>query len=154
MMMKKYCLSFAAIALTMLYASCKGEGGEAVNLKLNLQPGSQYVYTMETKMSMEQSAMGQTMKTDNNMIMETTYDVSAGEGSNKRISVTYDRIAMDIKNPMASLAYDSNNPAAGAPELHNMSNILHKPFSMLVSEKGEILKVEGLSTIINAMDDT
>jgi hypothetical protein len=151
--MKKDFLSFAAIALTMLFASCKG-GGEAVDLKLNLQPGSQYVYKMDTKMSMEQSAMGETMKTDNNMIMETTYDVTASEGSNKRIIVTYDRLAMDIKNPMASIAYDSNDSMKGDPELRNMSNILHKPFSMVVSEKGEILKVEGLSAIVSAMGDS
>ena len=151
--MKKYCLSLAAIALTMFYASCKG-GGETVDLKLNLQPGSQYIYTMDTKMSMEQSAMGQTMKTDNNMLMETTYDVAAGEGGNKRITVTYDRLAMEIKNPMASMAYDSRDSATGDPELRNLSSILHKPFSMIVSEKGEILKVEGLSAIIEGMNDT
>jgi hypothetical protein len=150
--MKKHLLSTAAVAATLLFASCKG--GEPVDLKLNLQPGSKYLYTLDTKMSMEQSAMGQTMKTDNDMTMETTYDVAGAEGNNKRLTVTYDRIAMRLKNPMADMSYDSRDSAGGDPSLRNMNNILHKPFSMVVTNQGEILKVEGLSDIINSMGDT
>lgn len=142
----------AAVAATMLFASCKG--GDAVDLKLNLQPGSKYLYTMETKMTMEQSAMGQTMKTNNDMIMESTYDVTGTEGGNKRLTVTYDRIAMSMKSGMGNMSYDSKNPSAGDSMLSMMSNMLNRPFSMTVSDKGEIIKVEGLSGIINGMGDT
>ena len=150
--MKKHLLSVAAVAATLLFASCKG--GEAVDLKLNLQPGSQYLYIMDTKMAMEQSAMGQTMKTDNDMVMESTYAVGNSEGGNQRITVTYDRIAMSLRNPMANMAYDSRDAKSGDSALRNMGAILNRPFSMVVNRQGEILKVEGLSEIINSLGDS
>jgi hypothetical protein len=150
--MKKSLLPIAVMAATLLYASCKS--GEPVDLKLNLQPGSQYLYTMDMKMTMQQSAMGNTVKTEQDMMMESTYDVSAGEGNNKRITVTYDRIAMSLKNPMMSMSYDSKDPAKSDPKLAMMSGMLNKPFSMEVTDHGEIRKIEGLGDIINGMGDT
>lgn len=140
------------MAATLLYASCKS--GEPVNLKLNLQPGSQYAYNMDMKMAMQQSAMGQNIKTEQNMVMESTYDVAAGEGSDKKITVTYDRIAMEMKTPMGNMNYDSKDPSKSNDKLAVMSNMLHKPFTMEVSEQGEIKKVDGLSAIVNSMGDT
>ncbi|MBS1644346.1 MAG: hypothetical protein JST36_04845 [Bacteroidetes bacterium] len=150
--MKKIIIPVLALGLGLM-ASCKG-GGEKIDLKLNLQPGTQYLYSMNTKMEMTQSAMGQTMKTNNDMIMDFVYDVTAAEGTNKKITVTYDRIAMQMKSQMANLSYDSKDTANSSPELGMMGYMLHKPFNMLVSEKGEILKVEGLQAIINSMGDS
>lgn len=148
--MKK--LIFPVLAIAMM-ASCKS-GGDKVDLKLNLQPGSQYLYTMETKMDMAQTAMGQTMKTQNDMTMEFVYDVTAAEGTNKNITVTYDRIAMDMKSAMANMSYDSRDTSKNTPELAVMGNMLHKPFTMVVSDRGEILKVDGLQAIIDHMGDS
>ncbi len=150
--MKKSLLPLIAIAAGLLYTSCKS--GEPVNLKLTLQPGSQYLYTMDMKMTMEQNAMGQSMKTQQDMLMESTYDVAAGAGDDRKITVTYDRIAMNMKNPMMSMTYDSKDPAKSDPKLAAMSGMLNKPFTMEVSSSGEIKKVEGLSAIINGMGDT
>lgn len=149
--MKKLIFPVLALSLAIL-SSCGGD--EKVDLKLNLQPGSQYLYTMETKMDMSQSAMGQTMKTSNDMTMEFIYDVTAAEGSNKNITVTYDRIAMQMKSSMANMTYDSRDTANNTPELAVMGNMLHKPFTMVVSDRGEILKVDGLQAIINEMGDS
>lgn len=147
--MKKSFLPLAALAIgSLLYASCKGD--EPVNLKLNLKPGTQYLYTMDMKMNQE--TMGQKM--DNNMLMESTYDVAAGQGTDRRITVTYDRIAMEVKSPMGNMAYDSKDPAKGDPKLAMMNGMLNKPFIMEVSEQGEIKKVEGLQEIVNAMGDS
>lgn len=138
---------------TLLAAGLQGCKGDAVDLKLNFQPGSKYVSTMETKMIMEQSAMGQTMKTNNDMTMETTYDVAAGGGSDKRITVTYDRIAMAVSNNMVSMAYDSNDPSKQDSSLKTIGNMLHQPFTMTVSDKGEIKQVEGLDKIVGSIGD-
>ncbi len=150
--MKKSFLSLAALAAGLLFASCKGN--EPVNLRLALQPGSQYLYTMDMKMTMEQSAMGQTMKTQQDMLMESIYDVAAGNGEDRRITVMYDRIAMNMKNPMMTMSYDSKDPSKSDPKLAMMGAMLHKPFTMEVSSGGEIKKVEGLSAILNGMGDT
>ncbi|MEO6834152.1 MAG: DUF6263 family protein [Chitinophagaceae bacterium] len=149
--MKKLIFPVLAIGLAVLSSCGKGE---KVDLKLNLQPGSQYLYTMETKMDMTQTAMGQSMKTNNDMTMEFVYDVTAADGNNKKITVTYDRIAMQMKSAMANMTYDSRDTTHNTPELKMMGYMLHKPFTMLVSDHGEILKVEGLQAIINNMGDS
>src|SRR2546429_9900288 len=103
--MKRCLLPIVALAASLLYVSCKS--GEPINLKLNLQPGSQYLYTVDNKTTTETSAMGQSIRMDNNMNMEFTYDVAAGNGNDRRITVSYDRIAMDMKTPMMNMTYDS-----------------------------------------------
>lgn len=150
--MKKSILPLTVLAALLLYASCKS--GEPINLKLNLQPGSQYLYTTDMKMGMEQSAMGQTIKTQQDMTMESIFDVAAGSGEDRRITVTYDRIAMSMKNSMMSMNYDSKDPAKSDEKMAMMGAMLHKPFTMEVSNQGEIKKVEGLSAIINSIGDT
>jgi hypothetical protein len=150
--MKKSFLPLAAMAATLLLASCKGN--EPVNLKLALQPGSQYLYNMDMTMVMEQSAMGQNMKTEQNMIMESTYDITASSGEGQKITVTYERIAMSLKNPMTSVHYDSKDPGNSDSALSAMAGMLHKPFSMEVTSNGEITKIEGLSAIVNSMGDS
>jgi len=150
--MKKLFLPILALFASALF-SCKG-GGDAVDLKLNLQSGSQYVYVMENKMIMEQSAMGQTIKANNDMTMEFLYDVANGTGSNKKITVTYNRIAMDMKSAMANISYDSQDSAHSDERLGMMGHMLHKPFTMEVTTKGDITRVDGLTDIINSMGDT
>lgn len=145
-------MPIAALAATLLYASCKS--GEPVNLKLNLQAGSQYLYTMDTKMTMQQSVMGQSMSSQQDMTMESVYDVTAAEGNDKRITVTYDRVAVNMKSPAMSMAYDSKDSASSDPRMAMMGNMLHKPFTMDVSDRGEIKNITGLDAIINAMGDT
>ena len=144
--MKKNLTSIVSMAMTavMFLTACKHN--EPVDLKLNLQPGSQYLYIIDTKTSME---MGQMMKTNTGLMMETNYDVAAGQGNGKRITVSYDRIAMSVQNPMMNLSYDSKDSTKGDSTLRAMGNMLHKPFFVDVSDKGEILKVEGLEAIIS-----
>lgn len=142
----------SALAFTLLFASCKR--GEPVELKLNLQSGSQYLYTIDTKMTTEQSAMGQTLKTTNNMLMESTYDVKDADNGNKAITVTYDRLAMSLQNALVQMKYDSRDSNASDPALKHLSKMLNRHFTMQVTPQGEVLKVEGLGEIINSMDDS
>src|SRR3954464_9879160 len=109
--MKKSFLSLAVavVASAELLSSCKS--GEPVNLKLNLQPGSQYLYTIENKMVMDMTLMGQSMKTNQDMLTECTYDVAAGDAGNKKITVSYDRLAMTTRNAMMNMSYDSRDTA-------------------------------------------
>jgi hypothetical protein len=151
-LMKKFILPLVALAIGVLAGSCKND--KAIDLKLALQPGTQYLYTMDSKTVMEQSAMGQKMKTEQNMIMESTYDVAAGSTPDaQRITVMYKRIVSSIKNPMLNVNYDSNDPST-ADSTNPMAKMVNKPFVMEVTSQGEVIKLEGLSAIINAVGDS
>lgn len=145
----------AGLIATTTFQSCKSGGGsDTVDLKMNLQPGDKYAYVMDMKMSIEQTAMGQTMKTDQDMVMESTYDVTAGEGTDKKFTISYDRISMSMKNPMMSMEYDSKEGGKKDSMLNGMGMMLNKPFTMTVTEKGDIKKIEGLDQIIASVGTT
>ncbi len=146
-------LSLSALAGLGMLASCKG-GSDTIDLKLKLQPGAQYIYTTDNRMSMEQTMMGQALKTTNNMMMQATYDVAAAEGNGRKLTVTYDRITLETSMPMGQIKYDSDNPQASDPALGSLGEMLHKPFSMTVNEQGEIQKIDGLDAIVNSIGDT
>lgn len=150
-------LSAGIITAATFLQGCKGGpggSGDAITLKMNLAPGTKYAYSMDMKMNMEQSMMGQSMKTEQNMTMDFTYDVAAAEGTDKKFTVTYDRLAMAMKSPMMSMEYDSKDGAKKDSTLAPLGMMLNKPFSMTVSEKGEIKKIEGLDAILNSLVGT
>lgn len=152
--MKNATLLVAAGLITATaFQSCKS-GNDAVDLKMNLQSGAKYSYVMDMNMTMEQSAMGQSMKTDQKMTMESTYDVAAGEGNGKKLTISYDRVAMSMKNPVMNMEYDSKEGGKKDSMLNGMGMILNKPFTMLVTEKGEITRIEGLDAIIQNVGTT
>lgn len=150
-------LSLGLVALGTL-PGCKGGGGsgssDAVTLKFNFEPGSKFQYTMDTKQTISQTMMGMSMTINQDMIMESTYDVAAADGGNKKLTVTYDRMYMKTGTPMKTMEYDSKDPAKQAPELKSVGGMIGKPFSMTVTEKGEITSIEGLSDMLNGMIDT
>ena len=150
-MKKILLLSAGILTAATLLQSCKGGGSDAVTLKMNMQPGTKYAYTMDTKTSIEQSMMGQSIKTDQDLTMEFTYDVAAAEGTDKKLTVTYDRIAMAMKNPMMSMEYDTKEGGKKDSMLSSMSLMLNKPFTMTISEQGQIKKIEGLDAILNGL---
>jgi hypothetical protein len=136
------------LAAVMLVISCKR--GEPVDLKMNLQPGDKYLYTMVTSSTMDQGMMG---KVTDKKTMESLYEVAAA-GVNKRITVTFQRVAMQTGSGDRSMAYDSKTNS-GSPEMAAVvKNMLGRPFSLLVSDKGEILEISGIAEIINGVGDT
>lgn len=158
--MKKSLLLLSAGLLTLgTLPGCKNSGssagsGEAVTLKFNFQPGSKFQYIMDTKQTISQSMDGMSMTINQDMIMESTYDVAAADGGNKKLTVTYDRMYMKTGMPTKSMEYDSKDPAKQAPELKSMGAMIGKPFSMTVTESGEITRIDGLSDMLNGMVDS
>lgn len=144
--------SFLPLVFVLLTASC--QRGEPVDLKMALQPGSQYAYTSDMKLTMDVSAMGMDMKTEQTRLMESTYEVSAGAGDDRHIKISYDRIAMSLNGPNMHMNYDSQDPAKSNKEMAMMGDMLHKPFMLEVNKEGQIKKILGLSDMLKDSDDT
>jgi Cu/Ag efflux protein CusF len=147
--MKKTILALSVLAMAALQ-SCKH--GEPVNLKFNFQPGSKYQYVTETQQAIKQVSQNMTM--NQSMTMSSTYEVSAADGSNKKITVMYDRLAIKTASPAMNVEYDSQDPARQNENLKYMSSLLNKPFSMTVNEKGEILQLNGMKEMIDGIIDS
>lgn len=150
--MKAFLPLAALTGMVMLGVSCKHN--EPVDLRLNLKPGSQYVYTIQTNTTTEQKPMSQSISSTQNVTMEMTYNVGPAEGADRRITVTYDRLAMDMNSPMGAVRYDSRDSAKGDKRLAVVGGMLNKPFTMVVTPEGEIKSVEGLDAILRNIGDT
>lgn len=151
--MRKAFFSTLAIAvLAMVAGSCNS--GKQVDLKFNLTPGSEYIYTIQTTTSTDQKPMGQNVHSTQQMTMEMNYKVEEAKGDNRRITVSYDRLSMNMESPMGNVAYDSRDTAGSDPRLGVLSGMISKPFTIEVAPTGEIASVEGLSTIIGGLADT
>jgi len=147
--MKKTILALGVLAMAALQ-SCKH--GEAVNLKFNFQPGTKYAYITETKQVIKQVSQNMTMNQD--MTMSSVYEVTAADGNNKKITVMYDQLAVKTASGTMSVEYDSKDPNKQNANLKYMSNLLNKPFSMTVNDKGEIVQLSGMKEMIDGIVDS
>lgn len=137
--MKRSLLIFTAglLAVAGSLQSCKNGGstGKAVTLKMKLQPGTQYVYEMDTKTAMNVSGLSTTQSI--NSIM--TFAVAAGEGTDKQLTVSYEKLSSEMNTPMGVIKFNSDDP-----NLNGMKGVLSQPFTMTIAENGTIKKIEGL----------
>lgn len=124
-----------------------------VLLKLNLQPGDQYLFSSVIKQNIVQDVMGQQMTTKQDMQGDYLYDIQSVENGITAIKVTFQTIKMDTDiGGMQRLTYDSTNPDSGNSELKAISKLIGRSFLMQVNEEGGIEKIEGLSEIIGTTD--
>jgi hypothetical protein len=92
------------------------------------------------------NTMGQNIS--NKMLMEFTYDVTAGENENKDLAVTYTRMKMDMNAMGQTMSYDSNDSANANPMFKALGNMIGKSFTTTVAPNGTIVKVEGIESLV------
>jgi hypothetical protein len=140
--MKKTLVLLTAGILTIAASlqSCKnGSGaGNAVALKLNLAPGTKYAYTMDSKTTMNTSGLNSTQT----MEMAFSYEVAAGEGTDKKLMISYDHINSEASTPVGTVRFNTEDSS-----IPGLKEFLSRPFIMTVSEKGLIKNIEGLERI-------
>lgn len=143
------------ISAGILVPSCKSgpEKGstvssEAVDLKLNFKPGDKFLYS--TKID-QKIGYTENMSMNQSMLMEMVYAYSGEEGGNKKLSITYDHIVMNMTSPMGNTTYDSKDPKRGETDMKMMDNLIGKSFSISVAPNGDIVKVDSLADLINSL---
>jgi len=153
-MKKIISLCLSALFATAMLSACNDGGGGGTNsdgsisLKFNFQKGSRYKYIMKNHQSITQDIMGKSMTVGQDMDMESTYQVAGADGNNKKLTVTYDRIAMKSDNSAMKMAYDSDDSAHNDPMFKSLGNMVHKSFSMTVNDKGQIVALEGFENLM------
>lgn len=151
--MKKAFLPIVAFLIAaLLGSSCRHN--EPIELRLRLQPGSQYTYSIQTNTTTEQKPMGQSISSTQEMLMEMTYKAGEAQGDLQPISVTYDHLRMNMKSPMGDINYDSKDSASSNPQLAMLGGMVGKQFIMMVTSSGEIQRVDGLDSILSSIGDT
>ncbi len=140
----------AGLLLAATFAGgCKS--GEAVDLKFNLAPGSNYKFTTTTDQSIDQTMGGSTTSMKQNIIFEMLYKVKSVKDGVADIDVSYDRIKMGMAGGGMDMKWDSKDSAGNNPLLSGMGMLLNKPFQMQTNSLGKVISVTGFSAAIEAM---
>lgn len=147
-------VSALVIVAAFISTSCNNE---PIELRLNLEEGKTYTYTMTTSQQTEQSLMGDTMKMEQTMVFGYSMEViNVDESLNQTIHVMYDRIKMEQSSDNLSVVFDSHNPEAADT---GMAAMLAKPFrallgngfTMVMAPDGSVSSVTGIESMVNAI---
>src|SRR5690606_37599095 len=96
-----------------------------------------------------QEAMGQEIKTIQEITSDYLYDVLSVQNGITTINVTFRAIKMDMDiSGIKRVSFDSDRPEEGTPELSALKNMVGKSFVMGVNEEGTVLSVQGLAEAI------
>jgi uncharacterized protein DUF6263 len=141
-------MSFSAVLVFALSASLPAQDGEKVTLEWKLKKGDAHRYEVSHVMEMDFSGTEITMEMLFGLAVEVT-DVSA-DGVAK-IKATYDRVKVSAAGVPTAGEYDSDKdkkPAETDALSLLLSGFVNKSFTMDLNRKGECVKVEGISKIV------
>ncbi len=123
-------------------------------IERELQVGKTYQMVSEMSQSMKMEMGGQKMDNDSKVTTELKMAVTAGKEPGKRnVTMTYERMAMDMVSPGQSMKYDSAKPdeAAKGPLGEVFGKLIGKSITMVLNEKFEVEKLDGMEALTSSM---
>lgn len=146
--------AFILPLLALLFvASPHARSEDAITLKQRFVVGKRYEFGMRMAQKTSFSVAGQDMEQTMNMALKHSMTVSQHEdGKRKRVSMRYDRVAMEMNMGPQKMSFDSDkkdDPAAKGP-LSSMAALVGKEFRLLLDENDQMLDVENLDEITKA----
>ncbi|MCW3127605.1 MAG: hypothetical protein JWO03_3263, partial [Bacteroidetes bacterium] len=143
-------LSIILSLAVMQYATA-----QTYEFKLNLKKGQKYNQTMALIMDMSESVSGQDIKISTKAHFTFKQEVkSIDKDGNYTLESEYSRVAMDVDAMGKKLSYDSDKKtqSEGAEDLaKTFSAVIGKKFSVTLTPKGKVVKIEGLKAIIDEL---
>jgi hypothetical protein len=132
-----------------------GVGGTPVSLvlRMDLEPGEVYRVRFRTEQLVTQSMQGQSFDTKQQIGYEYNYSVrSADAAGNTWVDVQYTWVHIEQETVLGSMIYDSDNPPAEIPAgAQAFAALVGSGFSMLITQQGKVLEVEGLEAMYEQM---
>lgn len=113
---------------------------DGYRLKFQLKPGTSFSFENDIKQTIEASGSN----TSNNIFTKYTFNTSTSTDANTKIEVMYDEMTMEMSLMGQSMKMGSKEQNE---ESKIFRDIINKPFSMIVSPEGKVLKVEGFENI-------
>ena len=130
-------------------------GGTPVSLvlRMNLEPGEVYRVRFRTEQLVTQSMQGQSFDTNQQIGYEYNYSVRSEDAAgNTWVDVQYTWVHIEQETILGSMFYDSDNPPAEIPPgAQAFAALVGNGFSMLITQQGKVLEVEGLEAMYEQM---
>jgi len=145
-------ITAVAMLLACVTFSHAQETGK-VQFRLRLQEGQSFRSETVTRQVITQSLGGQDMKFDTMVGTTYKYDVqSLAPDGTVTLKVTIDRMSMMLGLPTGNVEYDSANPPNEiSPQAKGAAAMVGKSFIMEMSAQGEVARVDGIETLLEAV---
>jgi hypothetical protein len=126
---------------------------DSIELKQQWQAGKKYSQTMDMVQTSTTAIGPQKMEQKMTMKMEMSTAVRKHEdGKQKRLTVKYDRMAMDMDMNGQHMAFDSAKPDADQIGMgKQLSVMVGKELRMLANEKDEVTTIENFEEFVGAL---
>ncbi len=122
-------------------------------LRLNLQPQTSYIYTMDMTQTRVQSVENQNQSLSQEMLEEWKYDVTGLEKSNEmNLKLTYKRIKVTQKFNEQSSSYDSDNPPEYLdPSMKGLASMPGAVLTVRMTTDGKVAQIKGVDAMLDKM---
>ena len=142
-------LSLAALAL---WAPLSLRAAETVEIKQHWLAGKKYYQTIQTDQQSTIQIGQQKMEQATSMTMEMTMTVNTPQkGEPKKMTIRYERMAMDITMNGQKMGFDSANPDAGSDPLNLKKTVgatVGQELKMVLNDKDEVETIENYDEFI------
>ena len=136
------CLAAALIAV-----GCR-DVRRPVELGLSLAPGEELRFTQSTSQTIRQSAAGKTFELAQELRSAIRLRVRERTSEGQHIiAAAYEALAISVRSPSGTLAWDSRAPGEGAAALRPLGALVGESFLFVVSDRGVVECVEGLDLL-------
>ncbi|MFT4092665.1 MAG: DUF6263 family protein [Niabella sp.] len=119
-------------------------------LTFNPKDGSRYDALMDMTNKIVQNVMGQDMEINMNYNTAMTYAI-ANDAPNKKLSITYEKLKMDMDVMGQKVTMDSDNPDTTNEASKSFKALKGQSIHIVIDPSGNVVKVEGTDAILNSV---
>lgn len=126
----------------------------AKSIKINLKKGDKYAMTITTDYTNTVRAYQETANTTEKLNIKYDMDVTdVDKDKTSTIKMKYDTIKLNKESGESTLDYDSTSDDKYSDASEVYGSFIGKSFTVKISDKGEVLKVEGADEIVDSVLD-
>ena len=143
----------AAVILLVCVTSSRGQDTGKVQFRLGLEKGQSFSSKTLTQQLITQTIAGQAIEADTAVGTTYKFEVQgiAADGA-ATLKVTVEGMSMSLDVPGLKVDYDSTNPQDPVPsQARAAAAMVGKSFIMKMNSLGEVVQVEGVESILEAV---
>jgi hypothetical protein len=138
--------------MTLLLASSTA-AQEKLNLRFNLQPQTEYLYTIDMNQTNTQTVDGEEQRLKQQMILVIEFDVLKRDSDNiTEVGLTYKRVKIDQDYGHQIVQFDSDVPPEFLdPSMKGMAALPGTYLLVRYSPKGKVVDIDGIDRMLDKM---
>jgi hypothetical protein len=126
---------------------------DQLNLKLNLEPKTSFLYTMDVKQTRVQTVENEQQSLSQEMLEAWSWDINKQEKSGDMIlKLTHKRIMINQDYDGQKTNYDSDVPPAYLdPSMRGLASMPGTVLTVKVTPQGKVAQIDGVETMLDKM---